>query len=277
MNPFELLSLPLPEFIRIMTHENDKIRVCYAYIPKINFNEEQPKVSKNKVYFLKISKSTRVNPNLPMQELDFNDRIDTDEDNDIESINSSKRMDIIGQTSHKLNMSINDFDFDYISLGSHSDTYNNAKIEELDKIPTHIRSIKELLSNNEKLEYYLTNNAEIVIDVMINYELLEEDSSTLQSSDSLFSYENAGSIKWWTFNNKKDIINGMPNLTQAISSMEVENTKPLNKVIIKDANEESESKFEHLITSAEDHNIGMLPDKVKGVLTNDETTTGITK
>jgi len=62
-------------------------------------------------------------------------------------------------------------------LGSHSDTSNSdAKIKELDRIPIHVKSIKELPSNKEKLEYYLTNNSTKIIDILTNYELLEADS-----------------------------------------------------------------------------------------------------
>jgi len=79
-----------------------------------------------------------------MQEYDFNDQIETDENNDIESTNSSKIMDIIGQTPYKLHIYINDDDFDNISLGIHSDTSNsNTEIEELDRIPTHVGLIMD--------------------------------------------------------------------------------------------------------------------------------------
>jgi len=61
-------------------------------------------------------------------------------------------------------------------LNSHENTSDdNAKIEELDRISNHIRSIKELLSDREKLEYFLTHNIETVIDILTNYELLEEN------------------------------------------------------------------------------------------------------
>lgn len=49
-------------------------------------------------------------------------------------------------------MSINDYKFDDVRLVSHGDTYDsNAKTNELDRIPSHVRSIKELLYNKEKL------------------------------------------------------------------------------------------------------------------------------
>ena len=62
-------------------------------------------------------------------------------------------------------------------MGRHGDTFDSdIEIEELNWIPSHVRSIKELLSNKEKLEYYLTNNVESAIDILINYELLEVDN-----------------------------------------------------------------------------------------------------
>jgi len=40
-------------------------------------------------------------------------------------------------------MSFIDYDFDNVSLGSHGDTYDSdTKIKELDRIPSHARSIK---------------------------------------------------------------------------------------------------------------------------------------
>jgi len=158
---FTLLSLPLPKVLRVIARENDKTRVCSTYVSKIDLNVKQPRISKSKVHFNEIKRSMRFNPDVPMQELDPNDRMDTDEDNDTESTSSSKSMDIIGQTPNKLNMSINDYDFENISLGSHDYTLNSdAKIEELYRIPSHVRLIEEFLSNKEKLEYYLTSNFE---------------------------------------------------------------------------------------------------------------------
>jgi len=90
-----LLSLPLPEVLRVIAQENDKTRVYSPYIPKMNM-KEQIRVSRSKVYFDEIKRSVRVNLDLPMQVPDPNDRMDTDEDNDTKYTNSSRRMDIIG-------------------------------------------------------------------------------------------------------------------------------------------------------------------------------------
>lgn len=104
---------------------------------------------------------------------------------------------------------------------TYSDASNSdAKIEELDKIPSHVRSIKELLSNNEKLEYYLANNIEEVIYILTNYELLEESTTTLHSSDSLFSYENVGSTKLRAFSTNKNIINDV-DYTHTANNVEI--------------------------------------------------------
>jgi len=84
-------------------------------------------------------------------------------------------MDIIGENPHRFETNIEHYKFETINLNIHEDTSNdNAKIEELDRIPIHIRSIKELLFEKEKLEYFVTHNTKIVIDILKNYELLEE-------------------------------------------------------------------------------------------------------
>jgi len=85
-------------------------------------------------------------------------------------------MDIIDETPHRFDMNIEHSEFEYVSLNSHEYAFDNVKIEKLNRIPNHIRSIHELLSNREKLEYFLTHNAETIIDILKNYELLEENS-----------------------------------------------------------------------------------------------------
>lgn len=66
MNPYMLLSFPLPVVLREITRENDKTRVYSAYIPNMYLNEEQPRVSRSKFHFDEIKRSIRVNPDLPM-------------------------------------------------------------------------------------------------------------------------------------------------------------------------------------------------------------------
>lgn len=153
MNLFMSLPLPLPEVLRIIDRENDKTRVYFVYIPNMNLIEEQSRHPKGKAYFNEVIKHLRVNLDWYLQELDPKDRMDIYEDNDTEYTNSRKNIDIIGHTPNKLNFPINGYDdFDDVSLESHGDSSNNdAKIESLDRIPTHVRWIKDLLSNKEKL------------------------------------------------------------------------------------------------------------------------------
>lgn len=40
MNPFMLLSLPLPDVLRVVTLENDKTKDYSSYLSKMSFNEE---------------------------------------------------------------------------------------------------------------------------------------------------------------------------------------------------------------------------------------------
>jgi len=82
--------------LRVIARENHKTRVCSTYFSNMDLNEEQPRVSKSKVHFKDTKRSVRVNPDLPLQDPDPNDQIDTDEDNDTKSTSSIKKMDIIG-------------------------------------------------------------------------------------------------------------------------------------------------------------------------------------
>lgn len=114
-----------------------------------------------------------------MQEPNLSERINTDEDNDTTSTNFSKRIDIIKKKPNQCNRSFHEYDFDNVIFRSLGDTSNSeAKIEKLDRIPMHDKLIKELLSNKEMLEYYLTNNFEEVIDILTHLKLLEENTTT---------------------------------------------------------------------------------------------------
>lgn len=99
MNQFTLLFFPLLEFIRVVAYQNDKASVYFAFIPKIFIVEEQPKISKGKVHFDTIRRSTSVNPNTPLNLFEPHPyhRMDTHEE-ESEFTNSSYRMNIIGKT-----------------------------------------------------------------------------------------------------------------------------------------------------------------------------------
>lgn len=96
MNPFDLLFLPSPDVVKVVVHQNDKNRAYFAFLPKIFFIEEQPKISKEKDHLNKI-RSSRTNLDIPHKlfETHSHDQIDTNEE-ESESINISYRMNIIG-------------------------------------------------------------------------------------------------------------------------------------------------------------------------------------
>lgn len=51
--------------------------------------------------------------------------------------------------------------------------------------------------------------------------------------------------------------------------MEAKNNNPLDRVIIEDANENSDDNYEHMILKSAYYNIGMLFDKGKGIMNNE--------
>lgn len=103
-----------------------------------------------------------------------------------------------------------------------------------------------MLSNKEKLEYYLSNNVEEVIDILINYKLLEVDIATPKSSDSLFSYENTEFAKQRASIIKKNVINSVE-CRHSTNSIKETNLETSKEIIVEDANEESEAESEPLM------------------------------
>lgn len=102
-----------------------------------------------------------------------------------------------------------------------------------------------MLSNKEKLKYYLTNNAKNVINIPTNYELLEVDFATSKFLNSLFSYKNIGSTKKRVSTINKDINNGMQGYSHVATSIEFEDRALQKKVVVEEVNEEREVKSEH--------------------------------
>ena len=53
-------------------------------------------------------------------------------------------------------------------MNSHANDFDesNDEILKLNIIPTHVRSIQEVLSNKQRLEYFLTHNVETIIDIL---------------------------------------------------------------------------------------------------------------
>lgn len=136
MNPFKLLFLPLPNILIVFSHQNDKIRVYSTYLPKIFFVEEQPMISRWKIHFDKIKRSTRINLDIPPEfcEPHPHDRITPDEE-EYETISSSYHMNIIGQTPNKFNMDFVDGDFKSVNQESFDNTYGTkSNNDDLDVI-----------------------------------------------------------------------------------------------------------------------------------------------
>jgi len=73
--------------------------------------------------------------------------------------------------------------FDNVS--NHYESCDGDEIFELDRIPCYARSIQQLLFNKEKLEFFLTNNTPLMIEILTNYELIKEPSIAM-SKDSFF-------------------------------------------------------------------------------------------
>lgn len=86
--------------------------------------------------------------------------------------NSSIRMDIIGEAP-KRHATIDPLDFDNISNHSKSSD-GEGEISKLDRIPYYDKSIQHVLSNKYKLEYFITNNSPLVINILTSYDLIKE-------------------------------------------------------------------------------------------------------
>jgi len=65
--------------------------------------------------------------------------------------------------------------------------------------------------------------------------------------------------------------------THADSNVEANITKPLNEVTIEYVDKESDDDFKHLILNPAYYNIGMLPDKGKGIFINEEIVVDVKK
>lgn len=124
-----------------------------------------------------------MNHDIPLEfcELDPNDILITDE-NDSEAINSTCWMKIISKTLNKFNVDFGGDDFESVNQEIYLGTYaNEIKSDDLDVIPKNIKSIKELMAHSDRMEYFVTNNTKVIIDISTKYELLELEVGTLLS------------------------------------------------------------------------------------------------
>lgn len=51
------------------------------------------------------------------------------------------------------------------------------------------------MAHNDRMEYFVTNNAKAIMYILIRYELLESNNITHLPLDYLFQYENVGFSK----------------------------------------------------------------------------------
>lgn len=133
MNPFSLLFLSIEEVLRIVTKKNDRTRVYFAYIPKINIDNDNPLLSKAKNDFSKVQRSLYIKPKLSVQIPPPNTMWDP------KSTTSSKCVSIIGETPHKYAI-LKPSDLENIVPPFKSS--NDINILELDRIPPYSRSIQ---------------------------------------------------------------------------------------------------------------------------------------
>jgi len=101
-------------------------------------------------------------------------------------------MNIIFQTPNKFNIDFGVGDFESVNQETYANISKNVSdIDDLDVIPKNIRCIKKLIAHVDRMEDFVTNNVENIINILTKHELIELDPSTLLSSISLFHHENA--------------------------------------------------------------------------------------
>lgn len=132
MNPFSLIFIPLEEALQIVSKQQDKTKVYFAYVLKMNLNIENLEVSKSKINFLEIRRSLQTNPDLSII-------IPLNTIWDPKPSNSSRKMDIIGKNpSRYVTMDPSNFN----NVSNQSKSYDGEEILELDRIPCYARSIQ---------------------------------------------------------------------------------------------------------------------------------------
>lgn len=104
-------------------------------------------------------------------------------------------MSIIGQTPNKIQVDINEDDFESVNLDYFVD--ESEAPSDLDVIPYNIKSINKLMALDGRLEYFVTNNDEAIIKILTKHEMIDvsTDLGTPNTSNSLFQYDNVGLAK----------------------------------------------------------------------------------
>lgn len=143
-------------------------------------------MSKSKINFPEVRKNLQTNPSLFIQIPPSNTIWDT------KSSHSSRRMDITGETPH---MYANIDPTNFNNMSNLSKSSDGEEILKLYRIPCYARPIQQVLSDRKKLEYFLTNNTSLMIDLLTSYDLIKEQSTAIGSEDNLFTYEHIESLK----------------------------------------------------------------------------------
>lgn len=152
MNSFFIFFVPLEEVFHMVAKEQDKTRVFSTYVPKIKLNIENPKISKSKIQFLEIRKSLRTNPTLYVI-------IPPRDSNSAHEF--GQRMEIIGENNQSY-ATIDHYNFNNISNQFESIEVED-EVRKLDRIPYYAQSNQQVLSNKNKLKYFLTHNASLML------------------------------------------------------------------------------------------------------------------
>jgi len=75
------------------------------------------------------------------------------------------------------------------NLASHQEPSDDDEILNLDRIPYNARSIQQVSSDKERLQFFVRNNASIVVELPTDAKLLDNQLETIESEDSLFRYD----------------------------------------------------------------------------------------
>jgi len=79
-------------------------------------------------------------------------------------------MNIIGQTPNKFNIDFADGDFESVNQDSSDGTFaNKYDIDDLDVILANIRFIKEVMAHVDRMEYFITNHSEAIMNILKKY------------------------------------------------------------------------------------------------------------
>lgn len=139
MNSFLLLFLCKEEVLRIVAKKYDNTNVYSSYIPKMNLDIENPRVSRLNINFLEFRQSLCTNPDMAIIISPPNTMWDPKSF----GFGFSNRMNIIGETPH-MYTTIDPSNFDNISNQPGS-IENEAKILEHDQISFNAKSIQQVI------------------------------------------------------------------------------------------------------------------------------------